>query len=207
MPTLVISWHLYYSLNALIYLGHRAILIKLTIFIFFIMPTNAGIYIKLHIIKEEKYMNNNLNSRRIPKPKEVEPIKKPKDIEKIKQYFKGKENKRDYMLFVVGINIGLRAGDLLELNVKDVLIGKEVVDSVLIKEQKIVKSRELTLNKSAKDAIKFYLSNIKEYASEDYLFKSQKGLGHLIVEAIKGRMKLNYVSLFFLASNNVLKSF
>lgn len=43
-------------------------------------------------------MNNNLNSRGIPKPKEVEPIKKPKDIEKIRQYFKGKDNKRDYML-------------------------------------------------------------------------------------------------------------
>ena len=28
-------------------------------------------------------MNNNLNSRGIPKPKEVEPIKKPKDIVKI----------------------------------------------------------------------------------------------------------------------------
>jgi integrase len=138
-------------------------------------------------------MNNNLNTRGIPKPMEVEPIKKIKDIEKIEQYLKGKENKRDYMIFVVGINVGLRAGDLLELKVKDVLTGKEVVDLVLIKEQKTGKSRELTLNKSAKDAIKYYLSSIKEYTSEDYLFRSQKGGGHLTVEAthkiIKGTLR------------------
>ena len=38
-------------------------------------------------------MNKNLNSRGIPKPKEVEPIKKLKDIEKIKQYLKEKDNR------------------------------------------------------------------------------------------------------------------
>lgn len=138
-------------------------------------------------------MNNNLNTRGIPKPMEVEPIKKLKDIEKIEQYLKGKENKRNYMLFVVGINVGLRAGDLLELKVKNVLIDRDVVDSVLIKEQKTGKGRELTLNKGAKDAIKYYLSSIKEYTQEDYLFRSQKGGGHLTVEAthkiIKGTLR------------------
>jgi len=138
-------------------------------------------------------MNNNLNSRGIPKPKEVEPIKKVKDIVKIQQYFKGKENKRDYMLFVVGINVGLRAGDLLELKVKDVLISKEFVETVLIKEQKTGKNREISLNKSAKDAIKYYLSSIEEYDAEDFLFRSKKGPGHLTVEAahkiIKGTLR------------------
>jgi integrase len=138
-------------------------------------------------------MNDNLNTRGIPKPMEVEPIKKLKDIEKIEQYLKGKDNKRDYMLFVVGINVGLRAGDLLELKVKNVLIDKEVVDSVLIKEQKTGKGRELTLNKGTKDAIKYYLSSIKEYTQEDYLFRSQKGGGHLTVQAthkiIKGTLR------------------
>ena len=58
------------------------------------------------------------------------------------------------MIFVVGINVGLRAGDLLELKVNDVLGNKEIVDTVLIKEQKTGKVRELTLNECAKDAIK-----------------------------------------------------
>lgn len=39
-------------------------------------------------------MYKNVNSRGIPKPKEVEPIKKLKDIEKIEQHLKGKDNRR-----------------------------------------------------------------------------------------------------------------
>ncbi|MBU3075610.1 tyrosine-type recombinase/integrase [Clostridium estertheticum] len=124
---------------------------------------------------------------------EVEPIKKLKDIEKIEQYLKGKDNKRNYMLFVVGINVGLRAGDVLELKVKDVLINRDVVDSVLINEQKTGKGRELTLNRGAKDAIKYYLSIINECTPEDYLFRSQKGGGRLIVQSthkiIKGTLR------------------
>lgn len=137
-------------------------------------------------------MNQNLNSRGIPKPQEVEPIKKQKDIDKIKQYLKGKKNRRDYMLFVVGINVGLRAGDLLNLKLMDVMIEFRVRDSVIIKEQKTGKLREFVLNTSVKDAINYYLRSIDEYNPNDYLFKSQKG-GHLSVQAahklIKGLLR------------------
>lgn len=135
---------------------------------------------------------NNLNNRGIPKPQEVEPIKKQKDIDKIKQYLKGKKNRRDYMLFVVGINVGLRAGDLLNLKLMDVMTEFRVRDSVIIKEQKTGKLREFTLNTSVKDAINYYLRSIDEYNPNDYLFKSQKG-GHLSVQAthklIKGLLR------------------
>ncbi|MBK5241838.1 MAG: tyrosine-type recombinase/integrase [Clostridium sp.] len=97
------------------------------------------------------------------------------------------------MIFVVGINVGLRAGDLLELKVRDVLENGAVVDSILIKEQKTGKSRDLTLNIAAKGAIKYYLSSIKEYTSDDYLFGSHKGGGRLTVGAthkiIKGTLR------------------
>lgn len=128
-------------------------------------------------------MNNNLNCRGIPKPKEVEPIKKLKDIEKIKQYLKGKDNRRDYMLFVLGINAGLRAGDLLELRIKEVLNGNKINDSVLIQEQKTGKMRDFTLNKSAKDAIQYYFDDKIDINPEDYLFPSQKG-GHITVQSV-----------------------
>lgn len=133
-------------------------------------------------------MNKNLNTRGIPKPKEVEPIKKQKDIEKVKQYLKGKENRRDYMLFVVGINVGLRAGDLLKLRIMDVISDGRLIDSVLIIEQKTHKPREFTLNASAKDAIQYYLSSLSGYTPEDYLFQSQKG-GHLTVQAAHKLLK------------------
>ena len=46
------------------------------------MPTIIGIYIKLNNMRSKSLMNNNLNSRTIPDPKEGKPIKK-KDILKI----------------------------------------------------------------------------------------------------------------------------
>ena len=105
---------------------------------------------------------------------EVEPIRSVKDINKIKQYLLGKKNKRDYCIFVVGINLGLRAGDLLSLKVSDVTDGITIFDEVSIKEQKTSKNKTFTLNKSAKDAIKLYLDNFSNIELNDYLFKSRK---------------------------------
>jgi integrase len=115
-------------------------------------------------------------SRGINKAQEVEPIKNIKDINKIKQYLIGKKNKRDYMLFVVGINVGLRAGDLLNLRISDVLDNKgNIVDSVKIVEEKTDKVREFQINVNANKAIQLYLDSVKDYNVDDYLFKSQKG--------------------------------
>lgn len=120
-------------------------------------------------------------SRGIEKAAEVEPIKSIKDIAKVKQYLIGKNSKRDYMLFVVGINIGLRAGDLLNLRICDVLLDGHIVDRVTINEEKTEKRREFELNTSAKDAITLYLSTLKDIDDEDYLFTSRKGSGALTV--------------------------
>jgi integrase len=132
-------------------------------------------------------------SRGINKAQEVEPIKNLKDVAKIKQYLLGKANKRDYMLFVLGINVGLRAGDLLSLKVKDVTSGGIISDIVRIQEEKTKKQREFVLNKSAKEAISLYLASLTAYSPEDYLFASRKGDGHITVEyahsIIKGTMR------------------
>ena len=116
-------------------------------------------------------------------PKEVEPIKNTRDINKIKQYLYGKENKRDYCIFVVGINVGLRAGDLLSLKIKDVTDVNAIFDTVTIKEQKTGKTRNFALNKNAKEAIQIYLNSLANYDMEDFLFKSRKG-GHLGVRPL-----------------------
>lgn len=115
--------------------------------------------------------------------KEVEPIRKIKDINKIKQYLYGKKNKRDFCIFVVGINVGLRAGDLLSLKISDVTDGQTIFDEVTIKEQKTDKMRSFTLNSSAKEAIKLYLDTVPSLDLNDYLFSSRKG-GHLGVRPL-----------------------
>lgn len=127
-------------------------------------------------------MYKNLNSRGIPKPKEVEPIKKMKDIEKIEQYLRGKDNRRDYLMFVLGINVGLRAGDLLNLRISEVYSGSSVKETVRITEEKTKKIREFTLNRNAAAAIMYYLEGLSEMDPNAYLFASQKG-GHLSVSA------------------------
>lgn len=119
-------------------------------------------------------------SKGINKAEEVEPIKNIKDIQKIKQYLLGKENKRDYLLFVMGINVGLRAGDLLSLKICDVLDNGKVTDSVSIKEGKTKKARTFKINKSANEAIEMYLKTIS-YDINDYLFSSRKGNKSLTV--------------------------
>ena len=116
-------------------------------------------------------------------PQEVEPLKNTRDINKVKQYLYGKENKRDYCIFVVGINVGLRAGDLLSLKINDVTDGTTIFDTVIIKEQKTGKIRNFALNKNAKEAIQLYINSLADYDSNDYLFKSRKG-GHLGVRPL-----------------------
>ncbi|MEK4284028.1 MULTISPECIES: site-specific integrase [Ureibacillus] len=109
------------------------------------------------------------------KPQEVEPIKSLKDIKKVKQFLLGKDNKRDYALFTLGINIGLRASDLLQLKIIDVIENNRVKDHVVITEQKTGKVRSFELNKSAKECIDLYLDSLPSYSADDYLFKSRKG--------------------------------
>lgn len=115
--------------------------------------------------------------------KEVEPIRSIKDVNKIKQYLLGKKNKRDYCIFVVGINVGLRAGDLLSLKVSDVTDGRIIFDEVTINEQKTGKKKTFTLNKSAKEAVRLYLDTFSDTDLSGYLFKSRKG-GHLGVRPL-----------------------
>ena len=49
----------------------------------------------------------------------VEPIRDPDDIQAMKDYLK-EWNERNYMLFVFGINLGLRISDIIKLKAKDV---------------------------------------------------------------------------------------
>lgn len=83
----------------------------------------------------------------------VEPIKNKKDLERIEQYLE-KRSKRNRLIFVFGINTGLRVSDILGLNVKDV----ENKSYVEIKEKKTGKYKRFPLNTKLKFLIKEYLS-------------------------------------------------
>lgn len=81
----------------------------------------------------------------------VEPIRDLKKLNDMKEYLLSK-NERDYLMFVLGINSGLRISDLLKLTVEDVQTG-----IVTIREQKTGKAKQFALSETCIKAIKHYL--------------------------------------------------
>lgn len=101
----------------------------------------------------------------------VEPIRSLEDIKAIKRLLSN--SPRDYLLFTMGINNGLRIGDLLQLKVRDVQ-GVKPGDTIRVREQKTGKPNVLVINKATHKALQSYLSQTNP-EPDDYLFKSQKG--------------------------------
>jgi len=99
--------------------------------------------------------------------KYVQPIRDKTKIHKIKNILK-KNNYRDYFLFVLGINSGLRVSDMLKLKVMDV----KNKSHIAIKERKNGKLKRFKINNSLQGEISEYIWNMNDY---DYLFPSRKG--------------------------------
>jgi integrase len=97
----------------------------------------------------------------------VQPIRDEKQIEDMKRALK-KTGTRNYMLFLFGINTGLRISDILKLKVSDVTDKSHVV----IREEKTNKTKRIKINSIVTNELKDYIVGMNE---NDYLFKSQKG--------------------------------
>ena len=102
----------------------------------------------------------------------VQPIRDLKKIETIKKLLR-QQNLRDYCLFVVGINSGLRISDLLKLRVSDVYENGKPKDRILIREKKTNKFKDFSLSDNAKSALKEYLKT-RDYKDHEPLFLSRK---------------------------------
>ncbi len=103
----------------------------------------------------------------------VEPIRNPKKIAAIKKILKSNDHPRNYLLFVMGINTALRAGDLLGLTIGDVLNGKgEIADQLYIREEKTGREHSIRLNEQTKKALNFYFDKVPATDPDRYLFKS-----------------------------------
>lgn len=102
---------------------------------------------------------------------DIQPIKLKKDIEAIKQLLSDKP--RDFLLFVMGINNGIRASDLLKIKVGDVVHLKSG-QALKIREKKTKKMNILVINKPVYKALQNYLVKL-EPTDDDFLFRSRKG--------------------------------
>lgn len=102
----------------------------------------------------------------------VQPIRDLKKIETMKKLLK-QQNLRDYCLFVVGINSGLRISDLLQLTIANVIEQGKVKERIRLREKKTNKFKDFPLLDKAKKAIKDYL-NTRNYTENEPLFVSRK---------------------------------
>ena len=115
----------------------------------------------------------------------VDPIRDIKDIKAIKQLL-SKEH-RNLLIFTMGINNGLRIGDLLKLRVKDVKRLRPG-QSIIIRKSKTGKDNVLMVNNSVYKTIRSY-SEIVKPDDEDYLFASRKTQGPLTIQSVNALVK------------------
>lgn len=99
--------------------------------------------------------------------KVVQPIRDKEKIEEIKRILRH-ESYRNYFLFVMGINTGLRISDLLPLQVKDVRNKTHIV----IREKKTGNIKRFLINDALRKEIDEYTQGMND---DDYLFQSERG--------------------------------
>ena len=100
----------------------------------------------------------------------VDPIRDKQAIEKIKKNLANQ--RRNLLLFILGINNGLRISDLLNLKVKHVK-GLKAGEYISIKEVKTRKDNILMVNKATHKALKAYFDTT-DLKDDDPLFISSK---------------------------------
>ena len=115
----------------------------------------------------------------------VDPIRRIEDIRAISKLLEG--SPRDHLLFVMGVNNGIRTGDLLKLKVKDVRNLKPG-DYITIKEGKTKKDNVLVVNKTVYKSLKNYLDKVQP-DGDGYLFESRKEKKPLQTKAINKMIK------------------
>lgn len=108
-----------------------------------------------------------------------EPIKDIDDIKRISEYLLSKGRYRDNMLFIVGINFGLRISDLLQLRfmhlLNDDLTFKTtfpILEKKTKNTRKVRRNRYITINDAVIDAVVTYLSH-NQCSLDDFLFRSE----------------------------------
>lgn len=113
-----------------------------------------------------------------------EPVKKIEDIEQISEWYVSQGRYRDNMLFIVGINFGLRISDLLTLRFSH-LIDKNfrfktnfpILEKKTSNTRKHKKNRYISINEAVMDAVTLYLENTDGVKLSDYMFRSNSNRG------------------------------
>lgn len=115
----------------------------------------------------------------------VQPIVEKKDIRAVKRLLA--DRPRDRLLFIMGVNSGLRVQDLLQFKVEDFLNAAEG-DRIFIRERKTGKENVVIVNRDILTALKEFFGETA-HDPDHYLFMSRKGLLPLSTHAVTGMVK------------------
>ncbi|WP_449538978.1 tyrosine-type recombinase/integrase [Ferdinandcohnia sp. Marseille-Q9671] len=102
----------------------------------------------------------------------VDPIKDINSINAIKEVLR-KQSQRDLLLFVFGINTGIKVSDLLSLRVEDVRDHSGVKEFLYVKDTNGDEEKAYYLNNMIKLELDTFFRT-QEFKDSDYLFKSKK---------------------------------
>lgn len=97
----------------------------------------------------------------------AEPIKSKQDIRAIEGYLKA-QNERNFVLWVLGVNSGLRVSDIVGLNVADVVDKTHIT----IIEKKTKKRKSFYINNKLQQVLKTFT---KDRSFEEPLFLGKRG--------------------------------
>lgn len=112
----------------------------------------------------------------------VDPIRNKEDIVRMANFLRDKGGAyadRNYLFFMIGVNVGLRACDIVSLRYCDVLNDDGSVRDMVgaagsVREQKTGKHRRQWINASARHAIEYYVKRNPAPCRTAYLFPSNK---------------------------------
>jgi integrase len=106
----------------------------------------------------------------------VEPIREIKTIKSIRSILKS-QSVRNELLFIFGINVGLRISDILKLKIEDLVKPnfKTVKEYVIITEKKTGKTKKFYIGDIVKKVIENYIRELPALEMSSYVFQSRKG--------------------------------
>ncbi len=114
----------------------------------------------------------------------ADPIKSMDDIFRISKYLITQKRYRDNMLFIVGINFGLRVSDLRILRFSNIINENLTFkDSFAVFEKKTQKTRKrkknryITINHAVVEAVTLYLEHTEGVCLSDFMFRSESNRG------------------------------
>lgn len=155
-------------------------------------------------------MNNKVGRKRPAKP-----IISRTRVLDIQDYLKEK-NYRDYVLFILGITTGYRAGDLVKLKVRDIKEALRRKEFIIYESKKMNsknireknrKPRIVELLPKVAVILKSYISDKKDY---EYMFRSRKGVNqHIGVQAVSNILREagEYFGLYDITAHSMRKTY